>query len=352
MTAFPSFAVIAASLTFSAFATAQTVFTFPSDHANVAGSTAAFSYPYSNGISRVMAVYESWDLGVAPGTAITRIGVRQDGTQTSVARSLQLEVRMGYTQRTADNLLNNYDNNYAGAPQTVFGPALYALPALTNQQPGGQVIWLDLSTPFVYQPANGNLLVEWRVLANNNANQSFSYPLDRATFLSPVTNGFTVGCPNSAGGTATLTSQPTAIGDNWRIAVNGAPASSLVVIAVSPGVPLGSPFSLQALIPGIQPSCQGFLAGGFEVFSATTNINGFYQWTVPVPDNRVAFNDFTISSQALILDFFSPGGIVVTNGDQVQFGIDPAMTLLWSTGNASAVTGNLTPNYGLITLFQ
>jgi hypothetical protein len=340
------------ALSLAAVLPAQVTVTFPSDHANVAGDSISYYYPYSNGISRVMAVYEAWDVGVAAGTPITRIGVRQDGVGTAPSRSLQMEVRMGYTPRTAANLLTTYDSNYAGAPQTVFGPGVFTLPQLTSQQPGQQVIWLDLTTPFVWQPANGNLLIEWRVLANSNANQAFTYPLDRASFLSPVTSNNTVGCQHSGGQTATLTSQPTAIGSNWRIAVNNAPASSLVVLAVTVGQPLAAPFSLQALLPGIQSNCQGLLGGPFQVFGATTNTNGYYQWTVPVPNDRLAYNDLVIASQGLILDFFSPGGFVTTDGDQIQFGIDPAQTLLYSSGNAAAVTGNPLANYGLITLFQ
>ncbi|MCU0864581.1 MAG: hypothetical protein MUC36_12355 [Planctomycetes bacterium] len=344
--------ILAAVAGFSTFLSAQVTVTFPSDHATVAGDGVAYYYPYSNGISRVMAVYEAWDLGIAPGTPIARLGVRQDGIQTAPGRSLQLEVRMGYTQRTAANLLSNFDNNYQGAAQTVFGPGVFALPTLTNQQPGQQVIWLDLSTPFVWQPANGNLLVEWRVLANSNANQAFSYPLDKASFLSPITSGSSTGCQHSGGQTATLTSSPTSIGSNWRIAVNNAPASSAVVLAVTVGQPLGAAFPLQALLPGIQSTCQGYLGGAFQVFGATTNTNGYYQWTVPVPNDRLLYNDLVISSQGLILDFFSPGGFVTTDGDQVQFGIDPAHTLLYSTGTVTAPTGTLLPNHGLVTLFQ
>ncbi|HEX5051897.1 MAG TPA: hypothetical protein VFZ65_09010 [Planctomycetota bacterium] len=345
--------LLATCLPFAGVASlAQTTVTFPSDHANHSGQYVDYNYPYSYGVSRILVLYESWDIGVAPGAAISRIGVRQHGVLTAASRSLQLEVRMGYTMRTSTDMLTNYDNNYVGTPQTVFGPALFVLPQLVNTPPGEQVVWLDLTTPFVFQPASGNLLIEWRVIANNNSNSSFNYPLDRANFYSPVTSGTSVGCQHSGGQTATLTSNPTTIGSNWVIALSSAPASSPVGIVVTVGSPLVSGYSLAPVIPGIAPACMGYLQGNLQLFGSTTNTSGYVQWSVPVPNDRLHFNDLTISSQALILDFFSPAGIVVSDGDQVQFGIDPAQTMLYSQGNVNSTTGSLWQNYGLVTLFQ
>ncbi len=340
-----------AGLLLAAAATAQTTVTFPSDHATLEGQYSATNFPYAYGVSRLLAVYESWDLGIAPNTPISRIGVRQNGTTASTGRAVQLEVRMGYTTRTAANLSTSYDSNYAGAAQTVFGPALFTLPTLTNNPPGQQVVWLDLTTPFVFQPANGNLLIEWRVIANNNGNASFTYQLDRANFHSPVTSSPQPGCPHSGNQTAVLTSQPASVGSSWRIAVNNAPASTLVFLGVQIGGNLAPGYSLQGLIPGIQSSCLGFLTGNFPVFTATTNVNGYHQWTVQIPNDR-SFNDLTMASQVIVPDFFAPGGYVVSNGDHVQFGIDPAQTFVYSQGNVNATTGTLWQNYGLVTLFQ
>lgn len=346
-----SLRLTAAAAACAASLAAQLTVTFPSDHANVAGAFATQNYPYSNGVSRIMLLYEAWDVGVAPGASIGRIGVRQDGVQTAPGRSLQLEVRMGYTARTSANMLTNYDQNYAGPAQSVFGPALFALPAFVSTPPGGQIVWLDLTTPFVWQPSNGNLLIEWRVSANSTGGAAFNYPLDRADFLSPVTSGSSVGCQHSGGQTATLTSQPTRIGGNWNLAINQGPASSAVLLAVQLGGALGAPVSLQPVLPGIQPTCQIFVSGATAFFGATTGTTGYFQWVVPIPNN-LAFNDLTIASQALFVDFFSPGGFVTSDGDQVQFGVAPAQTMLYSAGSVSAITGLLWTNFGLVTLFQ
>ena len=74
------------------------------------------------------------------------------------------------------------------------------------------------------------------------------------------------------------------------------------------------------------------------------------RFSVPIPNERV-FNNLVLSTQAFCLDFFSPGNLVVSNGDQVQIGIDPAMSLLWSTGSATAAAGSVYANWGAITLF-
>lgn len=331
---------------------AQTTVTFPSDHANLEGQYSSTNFPYAYGVSRLQAVYEAWDLGIAPGTPITRIGVRQNGTQSAVTRSVQVEVRMGYTMHTAANLGTNFDNNYVGAPQTVFGPALFALPQLNTTQPGQQAVWLNITTPFTYQPANGNLVIEWRVIANNNGNAAFSYPLDRATFYSPVTASSSPGCPHSGNATATLTSSPAAAGSNWNIAVNSAPASSFVFLGIDVGGTLVPSFSLQPYVAGIDPACVGTVNPlNLSLATALTNAQGYYRWTVAVP-NSLSFNNLRMASQALIPDFFAPGGVVTSNGDQIEFGIDPAQTFLVSQGNVNASTGTLYANYGLVTLFQ
>lgn len=329
---------------------AQTTYTFPSDHAAIANGTFSTSFfPYSYGVSRMQAAYEAWDMTVPTGSPIARIGFRQEGTNASTGHALQLEVLMGYTNLTAATLTNNYASNYAGAMTSVFGPALYTLPNLTSS--GGQTVWLNLTTPFNYNPAPGqNLLVEWRITANNNGNAAWSYYLDRANFNSPVVTGPT-GCMHSGNNTAQLTSQPATVGGNWSLGLTRAPASSFVLLLQGLGT-LTPPYPLAAAIPGISPTCTGqLLPNGLHLSTALTNSGGGFTWTVRLP-NSSWLNDVQISSQCAILDFFAPGGMVVSNGDQMQIGIDPAQTILYSQGSTTAATGSVQRNYGVVTLFQ
>ena len=154
----------------------QGIAVFPSDHAAITnGDSYTDWFPYAYGVSRVMAIYEAWDLTVPAGRPITRIGFRQEDTWFSAGKQLQLQVLMAPTDKTADDADATYANNYFAAPTSVFGPALFSLPDLGNvgnPNPDGNMVWLTLTTP--YTPVAGkNLIVEFRVLANNNAGAAF-----------------------------------------------------------------------------------------------------------------------------------------------------------------------------------
>jgi hypothetical protein len=350
MNAFRSCVLLATTLALPA----QAPVVFPSDHATVTnGSSSVTWFPYSYGISRQMAVYESWDLGIPAGHQITRIGFRADGTTIAYGESLQLQVRMGQTDRTAQSLLNNFDNNWFGTPTTVFGPAVFAMPDLNNvlsPNPDGPIIWLTLTTPFTFDPSR-NLLVEWRVFANTNGGASFSYALDVGSFLSPVVSG-PLGCQHSGGQIPDLESRPTKVGGTWYNDLYQAPANQPVILFLNVGLPLTAPFSLAPLFAGIPAACTGQVSP-ISLFSLTqvTGSSGYELFSVPIPNDRV-FNDLLLSSQAFCFDFFQPGGVAVSNGDQVQIGIDPAMTVLYHQGSATNPTGSLYQNFGVVTLFD
>lgn len=72
---------------------------------------------------------------------------------------------------------------------------------------------------------------------------------------------------------------------------------------------------------------------------------------MPVPNVR-GLNDLIVANQCAILDLFAPGGVVVSNGEQVQLGIDPAISIVYAQGSATATTGSVWRNYGVVTLFQ
>lgn len=334
-------------LLLAAGVTAQTSIVFPSSHQNIAnGASYTGSEPFSAGISRIQLLYEDWDLNLPANTPITRIGFRQDGSQTSVQRLLQLEVRMGTSLLTATTMSSTFDNNFLGASTVVYPLSLFTLPALSSATPNS-VVWVNLTTPYTYP--GGNLLVEFRVYGNNNGNQSFYYPLDKANFVSNISSG-TPGCPHSGSQTPVLTSQPTQIGSNWYLYLSQAPANTAIALFMSAGQQLVPGYSLGML--GLQPSCLGQLpTTGLVSFSASTNSGGGASWTVPVPNN-LAFYNFTISSQVVAFDFFSPGYLVVSNGDQVTFGAAPAEGMVYASGSATATTGSAYGTWGIVTLFN
>jgi hypothetical protein len=341
------------SLLLSAALTAQSTAYFPSDHYAITdGQSSQNWFPYSYGVSRMQAVYESWDLNIPAGSQINRIGFRANGTTIAYGEALNLHIRMGQTDETAASLTNDFAANYFGQPTSVFGPALFQLPDLNNvlnPNPDGNIVWVNLTTPFSYDPSK-NLLVEWRVLANSNGGASFSYTLDRASFDSPILTG-PAGCQHSGGQTPSLLSQPTKLGSIWSTNLQQAPANQPLILFLNVGAQLAPQYPLAPILSGVDPSCFGQVSPVmlFSLSGVSSN-TGYKLFQVPIPNN-LAFNDLRIASQAFCFDFFSPGGLVVSNGDQIEIGADPAMSLLWNQGNASATTGTVYRNYGVVTLF-
>lgn len=346
---------VLATLTLAASLVAQNVATFPSNHASITnGSSYNGGFPYSSGVSRMMAEFDAWDIGVPNGHQITAIGFRQDGSSASVSHIVQVEVRMGTTNNTAATVSSTFDSNYATGPTTVYGPALYTLPTLSSSTTGSQV-WLNLTTPFTYT-AGTNLLVEWRITANNNGNASWPYYLDVGSYVSTITPGTAFNCPHSGNQTARMYSNSygAALGGTWYLYEDRGPASSLGFWLAQVNAPLVAPYSLAAIVPGIQNGCMGQLNLNAPLYvnTFTTNTGGSASWNFPVPNNRLLWNNAIVTSQAMVLDLFSPGGMVASTADQIQFGIDPAETVITSTGSATSTTGGVYRNYGMVTLFQ
>ena len=87
-------------------------------------------------------------------------------------------------------------------------------------------------------------------------------------------------------------------------------------------------------------------------FPGQTDTIGRTAWTFQVPDD-IAFNDLKLTSQVLVSDFFAPGGFTLSNGDEIELGMPPRMSVLRFVGDpASAVTGSVWRNHGLISHFR
>jgi hypothetical protein len=333
----------------SAVAVAQTSIVFPSDHENIAnGSSYINNFPFSTAAPfRAQIVYDDWDLNLQPNTPITRIGFRQDGTVASVSHQVVMQVVMGVANASSNTLSTNFDSNFVGTPTEVFPQGVFVLPALTSISPG-TIVWVDLPAPHYVYPG-GNLLIEFRIFLNDNGNQSFSYRLDRATYVSTVTAGVQ-GCLHSGGQRPVLTSQKAKIGGNWNFSLNNAPVNSPIALFIAPDQQMVTPYSLGII--GLDPSCQGQIPlAGFLSFSDMTSASGYKSWSVAVP-NDLAFNDAYMTSQVLAFDYFSPGYLVASNADQVQFGVDPASSLLIGNGSTTVPTGYVYSHYGVVTLFN
>jgi hypothetical protein len=336
---------------------AQSTSIFPSEYTAVAeGPNSSANLPLANGTSRTLIVYDQVDVAVPAGRSITQLGFREDATTTTLdtGRGLQLEIRMGYTTQSPNSLSTTFDSIYEGAPTTVFGPALFQLPNLrdaANPLANGQ-FFVTLATPFVYAPAGRNLVVEYRVFGNSIGGASFNYRLDRADYYSPVVLG-APGCQHSGNNITQLTTSPVRTGQSVYLNGTNGPSNSFAIVAVSVGYQLVTPYPLGALFGGIQASCTGQLdLSSLATIGVGTSTSGGFSPYYTVPNNPV-FNDLWLSHQALVLDVFSPGGIVTSNGVAVQVGIAPRSSILYATGLPTLTpTGQVSANYCPVAFFR
>ena len=346
-----SFAVLAASTL------AQSVAIFPDEYAAVPeGPLNSPNYPMAFGTSRVQVLYDAIDLAIPSGHVITKLGFRQDATLTTMdaGRTLQLEVRMGWSTNTPASMVTNFDNNYAAPPVTVFGPAAFVLPNLrdaSNPLPNGQ-FFLTLTTPFSYVPAGQNLVVEYRVFGTSGGGASFSYRLDRADYYSPRTYG-PPGCQHSGGNIANLTLAAVRPGLSFSASIATGPANSPGLLAINLGTGLYPAFPLTGVFGGISPTCTGQVDPlNLATINGTTGAGGTTSWSFPIPNNP-AFADYLIYAQALFLDFFAPGGLVVSNGAQVLTGAAPRTAIVAVAGAPTTVTtGSKSNNYCPVAFFE
>jgi hypothetical protein len=176
-------------------AAAQAVAIFPDEYIAVTeGPNNSPNLPLAGGTSRVQVLYEAIDIAIPSGHQITKLGFREDDTITTMdtGRTINVEIRMGYSTFTAANVTTTFDNNYAGPPVTVLTQQNVVLPNLRDigaPLPNGQ-FFITLGTPFTYAPAAGqNLLVEYRIFGNSGGGTQWNYRLDRADYYSIVTNG-------------------------------------------------------------------------------------------------------------------------------------------------------------------
>jgi hypothetical protein len=335
---------------------AQTTVVFPAEYTAVAeGPLNSPNLPLAFGTSRVLVVYDRQDVTVPDGASITQIGFRQDTAVTTLdtGRSLQLEVRMGYTTASSSAPSTTFDTNYDGAPATVFGPALFQLPNLRDTAsplPNGQ-LFVTLTTPFVFVPAGRNLVVEYRINGNSGGGTSFNYRLDRADFFSPVLLG-APGCATSGNVVPQLTANPVRTGQTLTLTGSTGPANSFGVVAIDVGGRLVTPFPLGAVFGGIAPACTGqLLPANLATLGAATSTNGGFTASYTIP-NVPALNDLWVAHQALLLDAFAPGSLVVSNGVEVQIGIKPRSSIVAAQGLPSQLTtGTLNANYCPVAFF-
>lgn len=329
-------AATAAAVLFTAALPAQTTAIFPTEYQSVAGETVESAFPFGFGISRTQIVLERSGLAIPAGRQITALKFRQPTGYASTGRSLQLAVFLGGTTLTSQTATGDYLGNYSGAtPRTqVFGPAIFQLPTLSANQPNGEVT-IPLTTPYTYS-GNENLVVEFVITANNNANQNFNYYLQAPTFQSPVTS-FGAGCPTSANTVPVLTASGTYYGGTVGFSLSQAPANSTLYfhLNIAPSTPiLGDAFGA--------PGCSMLVLPLAASLGTAPGGNFYYNVAVP---NNANFYGLELYGQAMIFDLFANAlGFTSSNGCKVTIGRRPPATKIQTSGSATATTGGVVRN--------
>ncbi len=329
----------------------QNVTVFPSDHAdpnvtggNLPGSSWQNTFPFSAGVTRQMALYESFDLQIPDGRRITHVGFPRYTSIASTGVRIQLEIRMGHSTNDVQNIDATFANNYVGTPQTVFTQKIFALPDLGTIGNATDRVWVPLDTPFTVDRSR-NLLVEYVVTANANSNSAFNYYLAWDNFLSPI-RSYGQGCAGSSGNVSSLTSSNTAIGQNWRLTLRNGTANAASSLFVG----------LQSIEPGISltqfgaPGCS-LLVQPLITVPAPTSSSGGLSLSFPVPNDRNLVGGH-LYSQVVTPDLFANNaGLVLSNGDDLQLGIQPLVATVVARNSATAATGSVTRNFGGLSLF-
>lgn len=325
---------------------AQQVAVFPSDHATRDGATYERRLPLSNGISRTQLIYEGWDLDIPAGRQITAVGFRQDQSRASTGQSIQLEIWMASTFCDRNTAVGSFDANCNGTtPLTkVFGPSIVRLPDLTTGSSMREV-FIDLDTAFT-PVAGENLLVEYRVFANSNANLAFNYYIDRATWLTDVSS-FGVGCQSSAGTVPQLSGSTNSyLGGSYSISLSRAPANSRVWfnIALLPTTPID-------MTRFGAPGCQALVFPQATI-GATGTSSGSASLSFSLPADPV-FAGVHLYSQVLVYDLFANQlGFVTSNGIDVAPGLKSYDCVIYAQGDPQASSGSVSRQRGIVSLFR
>jgi hypothetical protein len=333
--------------------------TFPSDHkpdlANkklVNGRSSNWWFPFSYGKARQMVLYEKHDLKIPHAAKISHLGFQAEKGRQSKGHKVLMKVYMGRSNEAAKSMKATFASNWFGAPSQVFGGTsgkVIALPDLGNSlspNPNTPFVWLPLDTPYTYDNTR-NLAVDYQALANDNSNKFWYYYTDAALLESPVVkNGD--GCKDGSGQIPVLKSRPTSIDSRWYVDLSNAPNSTPTVMLASLG---------KATIPYIRTDCFiriDVTAPNFIpfFFIGNTNTAGRYGWSTQVP-NDPAFNDVHLYSQAFVKDVFATAGFALSNGDDMQIGMNPQMSVLYRLGDPTTVTtGSVLRNFGVISHFR
>lgn len=338
-------------------AVAQQTALFPAEYATKEGESYVSNYPFSGGINRYQTIYSKDYAGLANGAAITAIGVRPDGAVASTGHRVQLEIWMGHTSKwgttSTNRLTGTFDSNYDGSLTRVYDKKTLTLPNLTPPvtPPSTSYVMVPLDRSFTYDRTR-NLVVEYRVFANDNANQGFGYYIDAGGGYSTNTT-FGQACQTSNNRTPQhTTSGPVIGGSSWLLSMTQGAASSAAAffMGISNTSSFGLPLPFDLGIIGA-PSC--FLNVELRLTVPVSTDSGGNLGIYVTPPNDLQLFGSTVYTQVAMIDLFANNlGIITSNGAGTKVGALPQAYVVYATGDANAMSGGLSGGYGAVTVFQ
>lgn len=347
----PAFTVLAlgAATVLGPGALAQNQTVFPSDHANYEGEYSQTAYPFSGGVRRQQAVLDRWDVKVPHGRSITKVGVRPDGTSSSPAFKVQMEILMGHSTLEIAQVKATFAQNYDGNPVTVFTKKIFDLPALTAPMspPSKTPVLVPLDTPFQYDSAK-NLVIDWKLFGNSNGNNPWSYWMDQGNFFS-ATSRYGTACNTSANKTPEASAYPAELGGYAGFSLKDMIANT----------PMSLIINLQAQVPPLPLDFLGATGCSLHVdptnaivLNVRSTSSGSHSLQFVLPAWRQFYGQ-SLNGQYVALDAFANNaGIVTTNAAAATLGIKAQVCYVAATGDAEATTGGLQRNAGYVHVLE
>jgi hypothetical protein len=132
----------------------------------------------SAGPIRAQCIYDAAETGVGAPVTILSLQFRADENRLLTAKSgILLQVEMSTTPFTNATFTGTFAANRGGDHRVVYNRKVFAAPLVPPATPGALVAPIVLDSPYTYDPAQGNLLIEFDI-ANQPAG---AYDLDHTT---------------------------------------------------------------------------------------------------------------------------------------------------------------------------
>jgi hypothetical protein len=301
-----------------AYSLAAQVTTVSASSANSpAPSSTAYPFGYS-GPMRVQILYAASETGLAAPALFRALEVRANPVSTNAAKAnVNLQISLSTSPLVRTTLTNTFANNHGTNVTIVYTRKPSAANATTPSFVGQGSGMLMFDTPFLYQPANGSLLVDFDVASQPSGAWSIdsaaaSPTSGRHSTIGTGCNGMTL--TSSGGGNAhsltyTLSGGPANAQGAFLLGTNALPAP--LPVPGSPGC-----FLYQDIAMVLGATLSGTGGASLPItYAANPQWRGFTLFGLAAALNVTAGRVDTSASRALTLTDAHDGGRVYVLGN-------------------------------------